>query len=341
MAIATGSICIFYIFTVPETYAPVIHRRRAKKLSKLTGQVYKAQIDIKQGEKSFGQVMKIALSRPWILLVREPIVMVLSIYQAIIYATLYLCFAAFPIVYQEKRGWSPGIGGLAFLGVTVGMIMTVPYNIWTNRRYAKLSDQHHGFAPPESRLPLCMAGAIAAPVSLFWFAWTNSPSIHWIVSIIAGAPFGFGLVVIFQGINNYLVDSYTVFAASVLAGTAIIRSVFATIFPLFTGKMYDSLGIHWASSIPAFLALVFAPFPFLLHRYGHIIRAKCKYSAEAIAIQQQLQGQGQSRPQQETKEMDPVDATQSNEPLDDKEIEDVDVEKQMDPDTKSKEGSSP
>lgn len=93
---------------------------------------------------------------------------VLSIYQAIIYATLYMCFAAFPIVYQEKRGWSAGIGGLAFLGVSVGMIATIPYNIWTNHRYAKLSDLHKGFAPPESRLLLCMAGAVTAPVGLFW-----------------------------------------------------------------------------------------------------------------------------------------------------------------------------
>ena len=76
--------------------------------------------------------------------------------------------AAFPIVYQEKRGWSPGIGGLAFLGIAVGMIFTLPYNIWTNKRYGKLSDKHNGFVPPESRLPLCMAGAVAAPISMLW-----------------------------------------------------------------------------------------------------------------------------------------------------------------------------
>ena len=187
------------------------------------------------------------------------------------------------------------------------MIFTIPYNIWTNKRYAILSDQHKGFAPPESRLPLCMTGAIAAPISLFWFAWTNSPSIHWSVSIIAGAPFGFGLVLIFQGINNYLVDSYTIFSASVLAGTAVVRSVLATVFPLFTGTMYHNLGIHWASSIPAFLALVFAPFPFLLYKYGPAIRARCKYSAEALEAMKQLQGQTQQEQPREDVNRDVVD----------------------------------
>lgn len=111
-------------------------------------------------------------------------------------------FSAFPIVYQEDRGWSPGIGGLAFLGVAVGMVFAVSYSIWDNKRYAKISDENDGFAPPEARLPITMLGGIMVPIGLFWFAWTNYTSIHWIVSIIAGVPFGFGMVLIFLGIMN-------------------------------------------------------------------------------------------------------------------------------------------
>lgn len=339
LAVFTGTLSIVYILTVPETYAPRILHNRAVRLSKMHGMVYRTQMEVKQGRKKLWPTLKVSLSRPWVLVAVEPIVLIFSVYQAIIYATLYMCFgkaieisagngvlltrslqAAFPIVYQERRGWSPGQGGLAFLGVTFGMLCTVPYNIWTNRRYAKLSDEHAGFAPPETRLPLCMAGAITAPIGLFWvsknplrghsnpvplpsdhtdppsqFAWTNSPTIHWAPSILAGAPFGFALCVIFQGINNYLVDSYTIFSASVLAGTAIIRSVLAAAFPLFTGKMYADLGLHWASSVPAFLALVFAPFPFVLYRFGERVRERCRYSAEAIAVMKELQGPRASR----------------------------------------------
>lgn len=32
-------------------------------------------------------------------------------------------FTAFPIVFQEGRGWSTGVGGLAFLGLAGGMIL--------------------------------------------------------------------------------------------------------------------------------------------------------------------------------------------------------------------------
>lgn len=183
MAIFTGVLWIIGTLTIPETYAPVLLRARAKKLSQKTGMVYKTQTDIDQGEVSLARVLKTALSRPWILLFREPIVLLLSIYMSVIYGTLYMLFGAFPIVYQQERGWSAGIGGLAFLGVMVGMIGAVLYTIvYDNKRYAAISDKNSGFAPPEARLPACMLGGILIPVGLFWFAWTNSPSIHWIVS---------------------------------------------------------------------------------------------------------------------------------------------------------------
>lgn len=40
------------------------------------------------------------------------------------FRTLYLLFAAFPIVFQVHRGWSEGIGGLAFLGKTCRSLLS-------------------------------------------------------------------------------------------------------------------------------------------------------------------------------------------------------------------------
>lgn len=83
------------------------------------------------------------------------------------------------------------------------------------------------------------------------------------------------------GCVNYLIDAYVIYAASVMAANAIIRSVLGATFPLFTATMYKNLGIHWASSIPAYLALACMPFPFIFARYGAEIRKRCKHSSEA------------------------------------------------------------
>ena len=293
MAIFTGVLWLVCTFLVPETYAPVLLRKRAAALSKKTGQVYKSKSDVEQGTKSIGSAFKTALTRPWVLLFREPIVLLLSIYMAVIYGTLYMLFGAFPIVFQQGRGWSQGIGGLAFIGVAVGMIAAVCYSIWDNKRYNKaIEASPSGIAAPEARLPPALVGSIAMPIGLFWFAWTNSPSIHWVVSIIAGAPFGFGMVLVFLSIMNYLIDAYLIYAASVLAANSVLRSLFGAAFPLFTSYMYADLGIHWASSIPAFLALACVPFPFLFYKYGAAIRQRCKFAAEAAAFLEKMQQTG-------------------------------------------------
>ncbi|OJJ03917.1 hypothetical protein ASPVEDRAFT_54208 [Aspergillus versicolor CBS 583.65] len=244
---------------VPETYAPILL-----------------------------QILRKSLSRPWVLLFREPIVLLLSIYIALIYGALFMTFGAFPIVYQEGRGWNEGVGGLSFLGIMVGMILASIYTIYDNQRYLQVFDRHNGCAPPEARLPPVILASIAIPAGLFWFAWTSSPSVHWMASIAACVPFGFGVILVYLGILSYLIDSYTIFAASVLAANSVMRSGFGAIFPLFTTYMYDGLGIHWASSIPAFLTLACVPFPLVLYKKGKIIRKRCKYAAQSEAYMQTL-----------------------------------------------------
>ncbi|KAI0019015.1 major facilitator superfamily transporter [Xylariomycetidae sp. FL0641] len=284
MAAFTGLLWIVGSLLIPETYAPVLLRRRASKLSQMTGKVYVSKLDVGKPKKTVVQEFKVALSRPWKLLFREPIVALTSLYMAIVYGTLYMMFAAFPIVFQQVRGWSPGVGGLAFLGVAVGMMFAVGYSAYDNVRYAKIANARKGMALPEARLPPSLIGSCLLPIGLFWFAWTNGPEIHWIVPIIASGFFAAGLVLVFLSLMNYLIDSYTIYAASVLAANSVLRSLFGAAFPLFTDAMYSNLGIHWASSIPAFLSLACLPFPFLFYKYGETIRMKCKFAAEAADV---------------------------------------------------------
>ncbi|KAF2223014.1 major facilitator superfamily domain-containing protein [Elsinoe ampelina] len=326
MAIFTGVLWLVGGMTVPETYPPVLLRKRAAALSRKTGQIYKSESDAQQGPVSLGHVFGTALSRPWILLFKEPIVLLLTIYMAIIYGVLYMLFSAFPIVYQQQRGWSQGIGGLAFLGVAVGMVFAVAYSIWDNKRYVRINHAHNGFAPPEARLPPTMIGAISVVIGLFWFAWTNSPSVHYMASISAGVPFGFGMVLVFLSIMNYLIDSYVIFAASVLAANSVLRSLFGAAFPLFTTQMYSALGIHWAASIPAFLALACVPFPFLFYKYGASIREKCTYAAQAMEFMKRLQqqkDQGDSSEDIDEKEQEARDMSYDDEEALEPRFEDI------------------
>ena len=63
MAIFTGVLLIACCLFVPETYAPVILRRRAAKLSKMTGKCYLSKMDVNITTTKAQQI-KTALSRP-------------------------------------------------------------------------------------------------------------------------------------------------------------------------------------------------------------------------------------------------------------------------------------
>ncbi|KHN96244.1 Major facilitator superfamily domain, general substrate transporter [Metarhizium album ARSEF 1941] len=252
-AIFTGALWIIQTLVAPETYSPVLLRRRAEELSRRTGKVYISKVDAAMPRKTLLGQIKVNLSRPWVLLFKEPIVFLTSIYMAIVYGTLYLCFAAFPIVFQspypEGWGWKAGVGGLSFVGIAIGMIASTAGSILDNRRYARIAAKCGGTAPPEARLPPAVAGGVLLPVGLFWFAWTNGTNVHWVVPIIGSSVFAAGLVLVFLSLLNYLIDSYVIYAASVLAASAVLRSLFG---------------------------------------YGEKIRLKCKYSAEASHIFQQI-----------------------------------------------------
>jgi hypothetical protein len=124
--------------------------------------------------------------------------------MSVVYGTLYLTFAAFPIIFQQGRGWSQGIGGLAFLGVCTGMMIGVGIGVWDNERYRKLHRLHGGFAPPESRLPPVIYAGVAIIVGLAWFAATDAPDIHWASAICGSIFFGVGFLLVIVCTTNYL-----------------------------------------------------------------------------------------------------------------------------------------
>ncbi|AEO67155.1 uncharacterized protein THITE_118371 [Thermothielavioides terrestris NRRL 8126] len=307
-AIFVGLVWIAGSLLLPETYGPVLLSRRAAALTRETGRQHVSVLHAARagsgsgsgggGSSSPAAVFGRALRRPWALLFLEPIVLVASTYLAILYGIIYMFLGAFPIVYQRNRGWSPGVGGLAFLGLAVGMLLGLAYTVLDNGRYQRLLAA--GRATPESRLPPAMLGALVLPASMFAFAWTNGPGVHWAASIVLSAPFGFGCVLVFLSILNYLLDAYTIYAASVLAAGAILRSFFATAFPLFVSQMYANLGIHWASSVPAFLTVLCMPFPFLVYRYGAALRMKCRYAHEAAMLLAKMRGTQSGEAAEET-----------------------------------------
>jgi len=272
------------VFLVPETYHPVLMRQKAVKLRKESKEE-RWIAPIERMDRSIARTVLWSCIRPFQLLVLEPMCLNLCLLSAILLGVLYLFFGAFPLVFGKGHGFTLSQVGLTFLGIFVGMILGISSDPLWRRNYARLNKNYErqtgqpGASEPEFRLPPTIVGAWIVPISLFGFAWTTYPSVHWIVPIIFSTLFGLGNIFVFSGVFTFLVDCYPLYAASALAANSFARSSFAAAFPLFGVQMYNKLGYQWATSLLAFLALAMAPFPYVFFRYGKRLRGNSRFAS--------------------------------------------------------------
>lgn len=127
---------------------------------------------------------------------------------------------------------------------------------------------------PEYRLPPLMYGAFFLPIGLFIYGWTAEYGVQWIVPILGTGIMGVGNIVIFMALQMYLVDAFTIYAASALAANTVVRSVAGATLPLAGLTMYTRLGVGWGNTVLGFIGVAMVPLPFLIIRYGEFLRKK-------------------------------------------------------------------
>ncbi|KAM3528991.1 hypothetical protein NHJ13051_002137 [Beauveria bassiana] len=251
-----------------------------------------------------------AILRPCKLLVFSPICAICNVFVGIAYGYLYIMFTSITPLFAQQYGFDGVRAGLAFLGLGVGSLLGVAYFSSASDGYIKKKareagelvagdgndndDDDHGqgqegmAAPrrrrrrrlsvgaikPEYRLPPLRLGAVLLPVGLFIYGWTAQYKVHWIVPIIGTAIMGVGNLVIFMSLQLYLVDTFTIYAASALAANSVVRSLLGAVLPLAGGPMYQKLGLGWGNSLLAFIAVALIPVPWLFMRYGEFLRKR-------------------------------------------------------------------
>ena len=79
-------------------------------------------------------------------------------------------------------------------------------------------------------------------------------------------------------IQTYLIDTFTIYAASAVAANIFLRSLLGSVLPLAGRQLYITLGLGWGNSLLAFIALACCPIPVILFRYGEKIRKNKKWN---------------------------------------------------------------
>ncbi|KAK3385056.1 major facilitator superfamily domain-containing protein [Podospora didyma] len=276
IALILGGVAVVMVSSVKESYAPrILQERAAKKRKDEDDERWWCRYDDKT---STVELLKINLSRPFVLAVTEPILLCFNVWISIIYAILYLCFVAYPIVFVKHRGWSAGESGLAFIGIGIGTLLAIAFEpVWRRLINAQKKDAETGETRPEAAGLVMSTGAVLTPIGQLVFSWTCLPtSIPWAIPIASGIPFGMGNTLCFIYASNYLAGSYGIYAASALAGNTVMRSVFGAALPLAGPSMYAALTPQWAGTLLGLLEVLLIPIPLIFYRYGDRIRARSR-----------------------------------------------------------------
>ncbi|KAL7931570.1 major facilitator superfamily domain-containing protein [Trichoderma chlorosporum] len=275
--IPAAIVVVAMIFLNRETNHRVLIARKTKKLQKELNQpeLRSCYVDPDAPVLSKRQVLLLGLTRPIKMLFRSPSIFGLSLYIAFAYGCLYLMYNTISTTFEGSYGWTVGITGLVYLALLIGYcIGLLSFAFLSDSTVIRMTAANDGVYEPEMRLPDCIWFALILPTTFFWYGWSADKAVHWIVPIIGIAPFGIGIVGVLLPIQTYIVDAYPQYAASGLAGFAVLRNTIAAFLPLAGPQLYKSLGIGWGNSLLGFIAILLIPIPVLIYKYGKWMRLR-------------------------------------------------------------------
>ena len=277
--IYTMFILLLDVIFIDESYPAALLVKKAQRLRHESGN-WALHAKHEEWDVSISEIAHKYLIRPFKLLT-TPICFLVALYASFVYGILFATLGAFPVVFEEMRGWNQVVGGTPFLATLFGVILGALPNLINQRVYVRKLKANNYKPVPEARLPPMMFGSVSFCVGLFIFAWTADPKYPWIAPIIGIVLCGIGFFTIFQAALNYLIDTFQRYAASAVAANTFLRSGFAGAFPLFITQLLHSVGVGWGISIFGFFGIALLPIPYLFYIYGSRIRARGEWSRES------------------------------------------------------------
>nr|ALK02045.1 fructose facilitator [Zygosaccharomyces kombuchaensis] len=289
-------ICLFF----KETRGGVTLQKRAKLLRKDTGDdrwVSKEELEAPGLKDALYNSSVKAIQ----MLATEPVVFFFGLWIAFAWFITFLFLSVISITFSDGKHWAEGIAGLPYIGLVIGCSLGFAANFLQIRKYTNLRAKSNGPLPPENRLYGAMCGALFLPVGLFIYSFTQYPELHWMGPMVGLVCICFGIFFIFESCYSYTSDCYGQSASSAIAGQGFMRNTLGAVSPLFAGQFFRNVHSQYAGLICAVVATALTFLPYILYKFGPVIRAKSKraivYPAENGEIEEQPEdGEGDQTP---------------------------------------------
>ncbi|KAL6230305.1 major facilitator superfamily domain-containing protein [Aspergillus navahoensis] len=212
-----------------------------------------------------------SFSLPFRLIYSDTITLLLSIHTAFAYGVVFSFLMSFKYILTSQYHFDSQEASMSYLSLVLGYVLAIALCVLMER-ISGATDC------PEKALYGSIAGGILLLLGEIWYALAARLEARWSVLVAAGISVGSGAFALFTCplANN---------PSAVIAANGAFRYTFGAVFPLFTVQMYERLGTAWASSVFAFLSLVFVPIPLVLCKYGGRLRRSLTVTQPPKAIE--------------------------------------------------------
>lgn len=286
---------ILFITLFRETYHPTILKRRAAKKREETGDDSYAT-EYEEQDKGLTSTLGQSMARPLRIVWSSSMLQCMCLWGGIMFAFFYVNSTTMPEILEVIYGFSPSKRGLSYLawskcwnfspfvqslhspgsGSVIGIFTC---NRTMDKIYKKLG-KRHGKHYPEGRLPLLLVGTFLLPVAVTlygWIAQAHAPVPVFLATVtLLCVSFVFSLIPLI----TFVTDAFGRYSASAMTSVLVVRCLMGAFLPLIVPPLVEKVGYGRGLTILAAVALVLAPVPCLVMRYGPIWRQRSEYTKD-------------------------------------------------------------
>ncbi|KAJ4402330.1 hypothetical protein N0V82_010793 [Gnomoniopsis sp. IMI 355080] len=258
---------------LPETLPRIVISNAVKKQQ--GGAADPQEVLIAEEKIDVLKEMKFVSTMALKIMVTEPIVIFLGLYNGFAYGLLFLYLDGVFDVFVYNNGLSYIDADLTYLNFVVGvaiMFCIVPIQTYLYRR----DRLKHGTNRPEARFLTSLVGVWGFPISLLWFGFTSDGNTSFWSPVLAGGLLAVCDPLLWLAMLNYLTDSYPNVAASAVAAFLIPSFLIAAGCAHAGIAMFENMTTQWAMATLGFISFGLVALVYILYFFGPKIRAKSR-----------------------------------------------------------------
>lgn len=218
------------------------------------------------------------------MMVTEPIIIFMGLYNGFAYGILFLYMDGIFDVFVFNNGLSAIAAECTYLNFVVGVafvILLQPIQTWL----FKWDKARNGGVPrPEARFMLSLVTVWGFPLGLFWFGFTSDGSVNYWSPIMAGFVLAVADPLLWLAMLSYIIDSYSAagLSNSAIAAFCIPSFAIAACLAHAGVAMFNNMSTTWAMATLGFISIGIVALVYIFFFFGVKLRSASKLAKYSV-----------------------------------------------------------